>query len=168
MGYMESPNLVASCATETKAILPNLICVQWDSAWATHDMSVDAYTRKTCTRVRWALIVSLTASWTVATRGVFVAHVCHVVRFYPLQGVLLIRLNLHDTLGYGWGLFAAPKYSNYTFIMLYLVHETDINSLVVDEIINIKIVWSQLHAQNRMQTYDANYLNLANNMVKSI
>jgi hypothetical protein len=52
--------------------------------------------------------------------------------------------------------------------MLYLVHETDINSLVVDEIINIKIVWSQLHAQNRMQTYDANYLNLANNMVKSI
>jgi hypothetical protein len=29
----------------------------------------------------------------VATRGAFVAHVCHVVRFYPLQGVLLIRIS---------------------------------------------------------------------------
>jgi hypothetical protein len=40
----------------------------------------------------------------------------------------------------GDGLFAAPKHSNYTFIMLYLVHETDIDYLVVDEMINIKIV----------------------------
>jgi hypothetical protein len=30
--------------------------------------------------------------------------------------------------------------SNSTFIMLYLVHETDIDYLVVDEMINIKIV----------------------------
>jgi hypothetical protein len=37
-------------------------------------------------------------------------------------------------------LFAAPKYSNYTFIMLYLVHEMDIDYLIVDEMINIKIV----------------------------
>jgi hypothetical protein len=44
----------------------------------------------------------------------------------------------------------------------------DIDYLVVDEMINIKIVWSQLHALNTMQTYDANYLNLANNMLKSI
>jgi hypothetical protein len=38
----------------------------------------------------------------------------------------------------GDGLFVAPKHSNYTFIMLYLVHETDIDYLVVDEMINIK------------------------------
>jgi hypothetical protein len=38
------------------------------------------------------------------------------------------------------GLFATPKHSNYTFIMLYLVHETDIDYLVVDEMIKIKIV----------------------------
>jgi hypothetical protein len=44
----------------------------------------------------------------------------------------------------------------------------DINYFIVDKMINIKIVWSQLHAQNWMQTYDANYLNLANNMLKSI
>jgi hypothetical protein len=30
--------------------------------------------------------------------------------------------------------------------MLYLVHEMDIDYLVVDEMINIKIIWSQLHA----------------------
>jgi hypothetical protein len=30
--------------------------------------------------------------------------------------------------------------SNSTFIMLYLIHEMDINYLVVDEMINIKIV----------------------------
>jgi hypothetical protein len=40
----------------------------------------------------------------------------------------------------GDGLFAASKHNNYTFIMLYLLHETDINYLVVDEMINIKIV----------------------------
>jgi hypothetical protein len=40
----------------------------------------------------------------------------------------------------GDGLFTAPKCSNYTFIMLYLVHETDIDYLVVNEMINIKIV----------------------------
>jgi hypothetical protein len=38
------------------------------------------------------------------------------------------------------GLFVESKCSNYTFILLYLVHETDIDYLVVDEMINIKIV----------------------------
>jgi hypothetical protein len=45
----------------------------------------------------------------------------------------------------GDGLFAAPKRSNSSFIMLYLVHEMDIEYLIVDEMINIKIVLSQLH-----------------------
>jgi hypothetical protein len=40
----------------------------------------------------------------------------------------------------GDGLFVESKRSNYTFIMLYLVHEMDIDYLVVDEMINIKIV----------------------------
>jgi hypothetical protein len=68
----------------------------------------------------------------------------------------------------GDGLFAIAKRSNSTFIMLYLIHEMHIEYLVVGEMINIKIVWSQLHAYYRMQTYDTNYLNLANNMLKSI
>jgi hypothetical protein len=46
----------------------------------------------------------------------------------------------------GDGLFVESKHSNFTFTMLYLVHEMDIDYLVVDEMINIKIVWSQLHA----------------------
>jgi hypothetical protein len=143
--HMDSPNLVASCATETEAILPNLTCVQWDSAWATHGMSTEAYTWKTCTSVRWALIIFLTASWTVATRGALRACVCCIVRFIPLQGWLLIRISATPS-DMGDGLFAAPKHSNSTFIMLYLVHETNIDYLVVNEVLNIKIVWSQLHA----------------------
>jgi hypothetical protein len=37
----------------------------------------------------------------------------------------------------GDGLFAAPKRSNSTFIMLCLYHEIDINYLVINEMINI-------------------------------
>jgi hypothetical protein len=37
----------------------------------------------------------------------------------------------------GDGLFAAPKHSNSTFIMLYLVHEMDIDHFVVDEMVKI-------------------------------
>jgi hypothetical protein len=55
-------NLVASCVTKIEAILPYIMGVHGDSAWATHSVSAEAYTWKTCTRVRWALIVSLIAS----------------------------------------------------------------------------------------------------------
>jgi hypothetical protein len=44
------------------AILLYLTGVHRDSAWATHYVSIKAYAWKTCTRVKWALIVSLTAS----------------------------------------------------------------------------------------------------------
>jgi hypothetical protein len=45
----------------------------------------------------------------------------------------------------GDGLLAASKHNNSSFIMLYLVHEMDIDYLVVNELINIKIVWLHLH-----------------------
>jgi hypothetical protein len=32
----------------------------------------------------------------------------------------------------------------------------DVNYLIVEEMINIKIVWLPLYAYNRMQTYDVN------------
>jgi hypothetical protein len=51
-------------------------------------------TWKTCTRVRWAQIVFLIASWTVATRGVFLTHVCRVVRWFTLQGLKLARVSM--------------------------------------------------------------------------
>jgi hypothetical protein len=165
--HMESPNWVAMCVAEMEANLPYLMGVQWDSAWASHGVSTEAYAWTTCTRARWALIVSLTTSWTVATRGALRAYMCHIVRFIPLQGWLLIQISMTPS-DMGDGLFAESKRSNSTFIMLYLYHEMVIDYLVVDEMINIKIVWSQLHAWNRMQTYDVNYLNLANNMLKSI
>jgi hypothetical protein len=59
---------VASCVAKTEAILPYLTVVHRDSAWATHGVSAEVYAWKMCTRVMWALIVSLTASWTIATR----------------------------------------------------------------------------------------------------
>jgi hypothetical protein len=37
----------------------------------------------------------------------------------------------------GDGLFVAPKLSNFTSIVLYLVHEMDIDYMVVDEMANI-------------------------------
>jgi hypothetical protein len=37
------------------------------------------------------------------------------------------------------------KHSNSTFIMLYLIHEMDVDYLVVDELVNIKIVWLQMN-----------------------
>jgi hypothetical protein len=51
----------------------------------------------------------------------------------------LIRISVAP-LDMGDGLFAVAKRSNYTFIMLSLVHEMDIDHLIVDEMINIKIV----------------------------
>jgi hypothetical protein len=41
----------------------------------------------------------------------------------------------------GDGLFTVPKCSNSSFIMLYLVHEMDINYLIVDEMTNISNVF---------------------------
>jgi hypothetical protein len=78
-------NWVASCVAEMKDILPYLTDVKWDSAWATHGVSAEAYAWKTCTRVRWTLIISLIALWTVVTRGALPSHVCRVVRLLPLQ-----------------------------------------------------------------------------------
>jgi hypothetical protein len=46
----------------------------------------------------------------------------------------------------GDGLFAVFRHSNSTFIMLYLVHEMVTDYLIVDEMINIKIVGLHLHA----------------------
>jgi hypothetical protein len=45
----------------------------------------------------------------------------------------------------GDGLLAESKRSNSTFIMLYLYHEMEFNYLIVKEMINIKIVWLQMH-----------------------
>jgi hypothetical protein len=117
MGHIESPNWVASCAAEIEAILPYLMGVQWYSAWSTHGVFTEAYEWKTCTRVRWALIISLTVSWTIATCGTLWACVCHVIRFIPLQGWPLIRISATPS-NMGDGLFATPKCSNSTFIML--------------------------------------------------
>jgi hypothetical protein len=39
----------------------------------------------------------------------------------------------------GDGLFTTPKCSNSSFVMLYLVHEMDIDYWIVDEMINIKL-----------------------------
>jgi hypothetical protein len=92
---MESPNLVASWATETEVVLPYLTGVQWDRAWATHGVSIEAYMWKTCTRVRWALIVSLTASWIVATNGSSLPACVMLSGLYPCKVDFLFESPWH-------------------------------------------------------------------------
>jgi hypothetical protein len=112
-GHMKSPNWVASCAAETEAILPYLTDVKWDSTWATHGVSIEAYAWKTCTRVRWTLIVSLTSSWIVATHGALRAYVCRVVRFIPVQVWLLIQIS------------TTPSDFYFSFIFIFLKLDDD-------------------------------------------
>jgi hypothetical protein len=116
IGHMESLILVASCVAGMEAILPYLTGVQWDSEWAIHRVSAEAYAWKTCTRVRWALNVSLVTSWIVATRGALLAYVCRVVRFIPLQGWLLIQISVTPS-DMGDGLFTASKRRIINFII---------------------------------------------------
>jgi hypothetical protein len=59
-GFFWGPaNLLASSVTELDNTLPYLMGVTRDSAWATHGVSVEAYTWKMCTRVKWARLDSL-------------------------------------------------------------------------------------------------------------
>jgi hypothetical protein len=110
-------------------ILSIIVC-HWDGSyptiphgcleWIVHGPPMDArrgIAWKTYTRVRWVWIISSIASWTVTTRGDFVTHVCRVVRFYPLQGVLLIRISVTSS-EIGDSLLTASKCSNSTFIIV--------------------------------------------------
>jgi hypothetical protein len=117
MGHMESPKLVASYFDELDDTLPHFTCVQWDSVRATHGVSTGAYVWKTELRRGRARLDSLTASLTVATHGALLACVCHVVRFIPLQGWLLIRISMTPS-DMGDGLFAASKCRIINFIIL--------------------------------------------------
>jgi hypothetical protein len=87
----------------------------------------------------------------MATHGAFVAHVCHVVRLFPSQGCILIRISVTPS-KMGDDLFAASKRSNSTFIMLYLCHEMDVDYLVADKVANI----SKLLDHNCMFSIGAN------------
>jgi hypothetical protein len=117
-GHMESPNWVALCVTETEAILPYLTGVQWNSACATHGVSTEAYAWKMCTRVRWALTVSLAVLWNVATHGALQAYVSYVFRFIPLQGWLLIWISATPS-DMGDCLFAESKRRSINFIIMW-------------------------------------------------
>jgi hypothetical protein len=89
-------NWVASCVTKTEAILSYLTGAYWDTAWATHGVSIEVYAWKACTMVRWALIITLTVLWTVATCGALLCRMCRVVRF-KLARVSAIPLDMSNT-----------------------------------------------------------------------
>jgi hypothetical protein len=106
--------------------------LSYNTSWVyigiVHGPPMDArhgITWKMCTRVRWVLIISFTTSWTMATRGAFVAHVCRFVRFYPLQGILLIRIFTTPS-DMGGGLLAESKHSNWTSFMIHMAYEMDV------------------------------------------
>jgi hypothetical protein len=60
--------------------------IQWDSVWATHGVSAEAYTWKTALGRGKTRPYSLAALGTVATHGDLLTYVCRVVRLFPLQG----------------------------------------------------------------------------------
>jgi hypothetical protein len=115
VGHMESPNLVASCVNELDNTLPCFMRVQWDSVRAIHGMSVEDYVWKTVLGRGRTCPNFLASSWTVAACVAFVAHVCRVVRFIPLQGWLLIRISV-TPLDMGDGLFVESKCRIINFI----------------------------------------------------
>jgi hypothetical protein len=106
-------NWVASCVIETEAILSYLMGVHQDSAWATHGVFAETCTWKTCTRVRWALIIYLTTLWTVATHGALLARMYRVVRLLPLQG-----LNWLESQRYPWIWVTLARCSHSVVILL--------------------------------------------------
>jgi hypothetical protein len=132
-GHIKSLNWVASCVNKLDDTLPRFMGAQWDSVQTTHGMSAEAYAWKTTLGWGRTRPEFLIVSWTIATRGALWACVCHVVRFIPLQGFLLIRISGTPS-NMGDGLFAAPKL---LLSYCYLYHEMDINYLVVDEMINV-------------------------------
>jgi hypothetical protein len=110
-------NLLASMVAELDDTLPYLTGDTRYSAWATHGVSTKAYVWKTCTRVRWARLDSLTVivncchSWYLRDPRVLCCQVISLAR-------LTINSNLCNTLRNEWCLFATPKHSNSTFVML--------------------------------------------------
>jgi hypothetical protein len=118
MVHMESPNWVASCVDELDDTFPRFTGVQWDSVWATHGASTEAYAWKMALgwgRTRPDFLVT---SWTVATHGAFLACMCRVIRFIPLQGWLLIQISVTPS-DMRDGLFAASKRRIINFIILW-------------------------------------------------
>jgi hypothetical protein len=97
-------------------------------------VSAEAYAWKTTLGQGRTRPDSLTATYVAS-----MAHVCRVVRLFPLQGLNWFESpRLPSDMGNTCLLLSFS--SNSTFIMLYLLHGMDIDYLVVDEMINIKIV----------------------------
>jgi hypothetical protein len=96
---------------------PTSLWMLYGTVSSHHGVSAEAYAWKTALGWGRTRPDSLTTSWTVTTCDALQACLCHVVRFIPLQGWLLIRISTTPS-NMGDGLFAAPKHSNSTFKML--------------------------------------------------
>jgi hypothetical protein len=95
-------NLLASIATELDNTVPYLMCDTWDSAWAIHGVSAEAYTWKTCTRVRWAwldsfiVVMDCCHSWCLHGPRVSCCQVITLARFI-LARVSVIPSDMDNT-----------------------------------------------------------------------
>jgi hypothetical protein len=96
---------------------PPLLCHRiHNCAPASRRGQATSHAWKKCTRVTWALIISLVTSWIVATRGTRLACMYHVVRFLCLQSSLLIQISV-TPLDMGDGLFAKSKRRTFNFVI---------------------------------------------------
>jgi hypothetical protein len=119
---------------ELDDIPPCLMDVRRDSAWATMNVC-QGIAWKTCTRMRWVCLDSLIV---VVNRG---RSWCLPDSQVPCCQVLLLQgcipIQIFTTPSVMGEAFIESKCSNSTFILLYLYHGMDIDSLVADELVNI-------------------------------
>jgi hypothetical protein len=114
-----------------------------DSVWATHGCP-SSISWKTCTRVRWTQLDSLIVvvnyyhSWCLCDLCLSCCQVVTLARF-KLAQVTATLLDMSDSC------LLLSFRSNSTFIGLYLYRKMDVDYLVVDEVLNINVDWSQLH-----------------------
>jgi hypothetical protein len=110
-------NLLASSVAELDDTLPYLMGDTWDSAWAVHGVSIEAYAWKTCTRVRWArldsliVVVNCCHPWCPSGSRVLCCQVFILARF-KLARVSVIPSDIDNTCP------LQSFSSNSTFIML--------------------------------------------------
>jgi hypothetical protein len=100
--HMESPNWIVSCVNELDDSLPSLTGVQWDSVWATHSVSIEAYEWKT-TLGRGRTRPTFWSRHELLPHVVPPSLRVSCCQVYTL-GRLVIDSNLHDTLRNGWWL----------------------------------------------------------------
>jgi hypothetical protein len=123
-------NLVPSTVAELDDTLPHFTDVQWDSVRATHRLPIKVFAWKMVLgwgRTRSWLFDSHHERWLIVLPSWLT---CAVLLGY-FHCKVYIDSNLHDTLGYGWGLLVESKRRSWNDIIGVLKLLDDVDYFVV-------------------------------------